>query len=646
MSVSPINITRVSHNLRTTFVTESLQRTQRDLFTSQARIASGRAFLTPSEDPIAASRALDLTQALERNGQLLANVRHGDNMLVAADSAMSELNDLLTEASVIASMTVGDLTTAAEREAEAEVVTRIRDQLQSVANRTFEGRYLFAGRDTLNRPFIDAVGGIAYTGDLGSLLTRVDEDLMTLVSMPGNLLFGALSSAIVTDTNLTPKLTENVRLDAIVGAIGKPLERGTLVFNEPDGAGVFTVDLSTADTIGDVAALINQAAEAAGSGLTAVVGESGLEITPGGSALVVTDAGTGVVAAGYGILNLQPVTEKITGDPLRARVTRLTPVGELSGGAGIDLENGFVITNGPRSATIDLSSAETVQDIINTLNNADVGVLARVNDDGTGIDIFNQVSGTSLFVGENGGTTASDLGIRTLDTGTPLSQLNFGLGVRTVDGEADLRITAKDGSTVDVNLDGALTIGDVIDLINAAAALQSVSIEAQFAETGNGIRIVDGTGGTGDLTVGRLNLSIAAQDLGLIGTASGTDSAIVGDDVNPTRTEGILGALLDLETALRTDNTQGIMQVGDRIDSLRNEVTRQHGIVGARSQSMTRKLGQAEEVAATTQVFLSEVKDLDFASAATELQSSLALLQANMQTSSNLLNVSLLDFLR
>ncbi len=646
MAVSPINITRISHNLRTTFIADSLQRTQRDLFLSQARIASGRAFLTPSEDPIAASRALDLTQALARNGQLVANVRHGDNMLVAADSAMTELNELLTEASVIASMTVGDLTTASEREAEAEVVARIRDQLQSVANRTFDGRYLFAGRDTLDRPFVDAVGGVAYTGDLRALLTRADEDLMTPVSMPGNILFGALSSAIVTDTDLTPRLTEDLRLDAIAGALEKPLPQGTLVFNEPDGVGVFTVDLTSADTIGDVATLINQAAETAGSSLTASVGESGLEITPSGSAVTITDTSTGVIAAGYGILTQEPVTETITGEPLRARVTRLTPVGDLAGGEGIDLENGFIVTNGLRTVTIDLSTAETVQDIINVLNNADVGVLARINDDGTGIDIFNQVSGTSLFVGENGGTTATDLGIRTLDTGTSLSELNFGLGVRRVEGDADLRITAKDGSILDVNLDGAQTIGDVITLINDAATDGSVSISAEFAETGNGIRIVDGSGGTGDLSVGRLNLSVAAEDLGLVGSVSGEATELVGADANPTRTEGILGALLDLERALRTNNTQGIMLVGDRLDGLRNEVTRQHGIVGARSQSMTRKLTQAEEVAATTQVFLSEVQDLDFASAATELQSSMVQLQASMQTSSTLLNISLMDFLR
>lgn len=71
-----------------------------------------------------------------------------------------------------------------------------------------------------------------------------------------------------------------------------------------------------------------------------------------------------------------------------------------------------------------------------------------------------------------------------------------------------------------------------------------------------------------------------------------------------------------------------------------------HGIIGARSQAMTRKLLQMEDAAMTTRIALSEVKDLDFASAATQLQSALTQFQANLQTGSSLLSLSLLDFLR
>jgi len=308
----------------------------------------------------------------------------------------------------------------------------------------------------------------------------------------------------------------------------------------------------------------------------------------------------------------------------------------------------LLITNGMNTATVDLSTAKTVQDVINAINNAGVFVLARISETGTGIDVFNQVSGTSLSIGENGGTTATDLGIRTFDMGTPLSQLNFGDGVTTVSGtgQADLQIAAKNAAIVNVDIDGAVTVGDVIDRINAAAIAAGVAIQASLATTGNGIRIADSTGGAGNLAVTIVNLSEAPIDLGLQKSISGTVTELIGDDVGLTRNEGILGALFDLETALRRDDTQGISAAAGRLDILRGEVTRMHGIIGARSQTMATKRAQIEDATATTQVFLSNVQDLDYAEAATRLQTAMTQLQANLQAGSSVLNLSLMDFLR
>jgi flagellar hook-associated protein 3 FlgL len=236
------------------------------------------------------------------------------------------------------------------------------------------------------------------------------------------------------------------------------------------------------------------------------------------------------------------------------------------------------------------------------------------------------------------------LGIRTFDAATPLSELNFGAGVSTIAGEDDLRIVAKNGSFVDVDLNGAVTVGDVINLINQAAAASGVTITASFSTTGNGIRIVDGTGGTGDLSVQTLNLSTAATELGLVQTVSGTE--LIGADVNPTRTEGILDALIQLENALRADDTPGISAAGGRLDELRAEVIRIHGMIGARSQAMTLQRQQLEDASLSTQVFLSQIRDLDYAEAVTQMQQAMIRLQANLQTSPTVMNLSLLEFLR
>jgi len=110
--------------------------------------------------------------------------------------------------------------------------------------------------------------------------------------------------------------------------------------------------------------------------------------------------------------------------------------------------------------------------------------------------------------------------------------------------------------------------------------------------------------------------------------------------------DGILDALVELERALRSDDTQGISMAGARLEELNVEVIRVHGIVGARAQAMISKRQQMEDAALTTEIFLSQVQDVDYAEAVTRLQSAMTQLQANLQTSSILLNLSLLDFIR
>lgn len=644
MPVNPVNLARVTQNLRADLLIESVRRTQRDLLSEQARIATGRSFVSGSEDPVAAARTLQLTDLLARDQQFSANLRHGDNNLAASDTALNEVAALIREAQTIASQDVSNLTSADERLADAELIAGIRRQLQAVGNRFFDGRFLFAGRATTSAPFVDAFGGIAYVGDTGYLRTRVQEGASDPVNVPGNMLYGSLTGRIAGSVDLTPNLTESTRITDLQGATARGIRPGTLVITRAN-APAFTVDLSDVDTIGDVANRINAAAGAVGSGVTATVTDAGLDIDPHGESITVVDVGTGTVAADLGILTRQATTALISGGDLGPRVTMLTPISELKRGGTIDLAGGLTVTNGPRSAVIDLSNAQTVQDIINAINGSGLHIRAAINPSGTGLDVYNEVSGTALTIAENSGTTAGDLGLRTLHGGALLSFMNFGRGIGLDPAEDDLRIQARDGSTVDVNLDGAVTLQDVIDAINTAAQAANVNITASLNAVENGLRIDDATGGTGALGVISLHQSTAAVDLGFT-AADPSATSLVGADPSGIRVESVLGALVELESALRRDDTQGISLAAERLVRFQEESARVHGMVGARAQAMRARLDQTLDASRTNEIHLSEIRDLDYAESITELQTMQTTLQANLQVSSTLLNLSLLDFLR
>jgi flagellar hook-associated protein 3 FlgL len=114
---------------------------------------------------------------------LLVNIRHGGNVLDATDQAMAEASSLVIDAQSVASQNIGTLSSDDEREAAAEVVASIREQLVAVGNRTFEGRYLFAGRKTDIQPFVSALGGTAFLGDGGNIFARTDVDELEEINL-------------------------------------------------------------------------------------------------------------------------------------------------------------------------------------------------------------------------------------------------------------------------------------------------------------------------------------------------------------------------------------------------------------------------------------------------------------------------------
>lgn len=651
MAISSINITRTSFNLRTVSLLESLRQGTLSIFLAQNRLATGNKLVTASEDPVAAGLAIRMTEVMDRQDQILKNIRHADSFLSATDSAIGEISQLLTDAHSIALETVNSFTSQEERDSMAEVIKSIIQQLVTVGNRTYGDVYMFGGQKITSAPFSQENGGVMYRGDGGSLTSHVDRFLNSPFNIPGDELFGALDGRVSGWVDLNPSLTDDTRIRDVDGTTGNGIDLSGLVQITLDSpATTFTVDLRTADTMGDVIDIINEAAAQAGLAVGAGLDFNasynatldGLQLDVGAGNITVNDVGGGVSARDLGILGTG--AGSVVGTDLDVNLTPTTTIASLFGGVGAALGS-IIITNDDLSATIDLSSATTIQDVLNAINNAGVKVGAQINQDGTGIDVFNRVSGLDMRISESGdgSGTAELLGIRSFHAGTLLSDLNKGQGVEFRSGRNDLRITAKDGSVFEVSLEGSLTIQDVLDKINAVTG---PSVTASLALSGNGIRLVDNTGGPGDFSVQRADLSAAIDGLGLEKSTSGNE--IIGDDVNGIEPDSVFSALIELYQALVTGGPMAekrITQAGSRIREFIDHSNRVQGRVGARSQAMQTRLQLTEEAVVATQTLLSEVKDLDYTEAITRFQQAQTALQANLLTGARLMQLSLMDYI-
>ena len=70
MAVTPINIARVSQNMKAFNLLSTIRSSQVGLFRVQNQLATGLKFLTPSQDPTGAAKTLALEAAMERLDQL------------------------------------------------------------------------------------------------------------------------------------------------------------------------------------------------------------------------------------------------------------------------------------------------------------------------------------------------------------------------------------------------------------------------------------------------------------------------------------------------------------------------------------------------------------------------------------------------
>ena len=639
MAILPLQLARVSNLLRANVGSSAISRTQAQLLKVQNELATGQRLNAPSDDPGDAAVAQQLQKLLEQRKAYAGNMKHAQNHLSEVDSSLGDLTALVQEAQTIASANVGTGVTADQRASAAAVVKSIYSQVLSLGNKQFEGVFLFAGDKSTEPPFVEDLGGVRFAGTSNLLKNTYDEAATLPFMVDGADVFGALSSRVQGTVDLSPSLALTTRISDVRGATGAGVTRGSI--QVANGSTSAIVDLSNADTIGDVVRAINDAG--VGS-ITASIAPDGNSIqlsAGGGDDITVSEVGGGTTAADLGILHTSAsgAGVAVDGESVGPVVTPLTALASLRGGLGVDTA-GLIVTNGLTTSTIDLSAATTVEDLLNAVNGSQSGVLARINAAGTGIDLVNPTQGVAMTIAENGGTTAADLGIRSLSPDTKLEELNDGRGVGVVAGP-ELQVTRKDGTTFQVELTGAATIQDVIDAINAADG--GAGVNASFAATGNGIVLTDSTGGAGSLTVGSINFSTAARDLGLEGSVAGT--TIDGRDVNGIEVPGLFGNLQKLRAALEANDPSAITAAAEGLQADHERIVRVRGETGARVQELESRSNRLEDENLATAKLLSELKDVDFTEAISRFQTLQTALQASMQTTAKTLNLSLLDYL-
>ncbi len=643
MPIGPILPGRIPTSLLAQRLQSDLSRNTRLLTTLQDQVATGQKLFLPSDSPAAAVRSLVAQRQLEHHTQYQATIETDRSYLNVSEQSLNTVSDILNHAKSLLLEGSGNTVSETERLALANEVSAAIQGVVVAANTSHRGRYLFGGSRSNQPPFeIQEDNTVIYHGDAQSVETLIEQQFLVGNNIDGVTAFGVLSPTPSVDLN--PSLTVERRLSDLHSGTGVDL--GAIEVTLQDGLNTqqALVDLTSAETIDDVRARIEQAFAAGPLTVTVDIdptSNSGLRLTPSSGTVAVADVAGGRSAVELGIAN--PAVAVITGGDLNPLITEQTLLADLNGGTGIGLTagTGIQITLGEDTKTIDLSTAVTVEDLLNAVRLSGLDVEAAINSEGTGIAISPRISGLDFSIGENNGDNATQLGIRTLISQTLLADFNHGRGVPVDEGQT-LEITRRDGTDIEVDLSGSRTVQDVLDAINA---VDPGVLVASLNATGNGISLLDDDGvSTGPLSVTE---NVLATSLGLGGEETGTDRTVplIGQDANPRESGGVFNILARLEKALRGGDNQEL----SRLDSLlEREIDRfqlVRGEVGSRLQILDQVQNRVLDRALQIKQSLSVDFDTDLTETITQVAQVQTALEASLRIAAQTSQLTLLAFL-
>lgn len=158
----------------------------------QEQISTGRRIATPSEDPVAAARALDISHAQSINDKFADTRQTAQLKLNTLESNLTSITDMLisTQSSLIAAGngSYSDL----ERQFIATDLKGTLEAMIALANtKDASGNYLYAGFKTDTAPFVANASGASYVGDSNAQLLQVDTQRQMAVNVTGDSVFQA-----------------------------------------------------------------------------------------------------------------------------------------------------------------------------------------------------------------------------------------------------------------------------------------------------------------------------------------------------------------------------------------------------------------------------------------------------------------------
>ncbi len=233
---------RVTQNTMFNQLSRQLQGNTARLIQAQERMATQKRINRLSDNPIDGGRVIDLKGAVARSDQYLNNIERLTSVAGVYDTASGQLHDLLARSKELLVKESNEVTsTAATREATRIELSILSNQLVSIANTQFDGKYVFGGYRTDQPPFAEAaatLGGAALAdGTLHGSARVLDATAMNYHAH--EIRFTAADRFDIIDTDTGQPVSTNQPYQS-----GQPIRFGGIELTVANGAGAPTAGMT------------------------------------------------------------------------------------------------------------------------------------------------------------------------------------------------------------------------------------------------------------------------------------------------------------------------------------------------------------------------------------------------------------------
>ncbi|MCT4619793.1 MAG: flagellar hook-associated protein FlgL [Marinisporobacter sp.] len=144
---------RITNTMMTNTMMRNIYNNLNSMAKLDEQMATGKKINMPSDDPIGIAQVLKLSSDISHHEQYKKNVDEALSWLQATETSVMQLKDVMQKVRELTARGATGTLTEEDKVAIQKDITQLKDQVVSIGNTNFTGKYIFAGYNTMEKPF-------------------------------------------------------------------------------------------------------------------------------------------------------------------------------------------------------------------------------------------------------------------------------------------------------------------------------------------------------------------------------------------------------------------------------------------------------------------------------------------------------------